>query len=443
MELLLILFLILLNGFFAMAEMAMVAARRVRLRRMAEEGDKGAAKALAISREPSGFLATIQIGITLVGILAGAFGGAAVAGPLGEWLGRLGLPAAEDVAFAAVVLLITYASLILGELVPKRIALAGADRIAARIARPMAALSRLVAPVVWLLGVSGDAVLRLFRIPPQAQERVSEEEVQALIAEGTRQGVFHRAEREMIEGVLDLDDRDVASIMTPRPDVVWLDAEEDAQAIRSKIIDSGHGRFPLARGSLDNLIGIVRTRDLLEGLLAGRGPELLRWVETPLVVPETMTVLRLVDAMRKSGAHAAAVVDEHGSFAGLVTVGDVFEAVLGGLPEMDVNRDPAVARRADGSILASGKAVLAEVEAALGVEGMDGSGGYRTLGGFVMTTLGAVPSVGDTFAWNGLRFEIIDMDGLRIDKVLITPTPQDEGTGGEGAKKLRPPRSTS
>ncbi|HET6520833.1 MAG TPA: hemolysin family protein, partial [Geminicoccaceae bacterium] len=315
-------------------------------------------------------------------------------------------------------------SLIVGELVPKRIALNNAEAIAARIAPPMALLARAGAPLVGLLRVSTEAVLRLLRVTPSTAPAVTEEEVRSLIAEGTEAGVFHAAERDMIDGVLRLADRPVRSVMTPRPDVVWLDPADPPEELRREIAGSGHSRFPVSRGRIDDVEGVVHAKDVLDRIVAaaaGREPfDLRACIRQPLIVHDGTPVLRLLELFRRSPVHMAVVVDEYGSFEGLVTPTDILTAIAGDLPEHATGvEEPDAVRREDGSWLLDGMIGLDDAERLLGRRGMKDGHGYHTLAGFVLWQLGHVPAVGERFEWNGLRFEVIDMDGRRIDRVLV------------------------
>lgn len=422
--------LILLNGFFAMSELAVVSSRRAVLRRMADEGTSGARTALELHAEPTRFLATVQIGITLVGILAGAFGGATLAGHLTRWLAGLGMPAglAGGAGFGLVVLGIGYLSLVLGELVPKRLALAEPERIARRVARPMRRLGRLGRPLVWLMQGSTEAVLRLLGVRLGGRRRISEEELRALLAEGAEAGVLHAREHGLLEGVMRTADRSARAIMTPRLEVRWLDADASAERVAEVIAASGHSRYPLARGRLDELIGIVEAKHLTAGLLRGEPLDLVATAYPPLVVPEGTPILRLLERFRETGRHLAVVVDEYGAIEGVVTPHDILTSIAGALPEGRAIDLPEAVRRDDGSWLIDGRMGIHEVERVLGAAGMAAGEDYTTLAGFVLWQLGRLPRVADSFVWRGWRFEVVDLDGRRIDKLLVAPI----ATAGEG-----------
>lgn len=424
LELAAVLFLILLNGFFAMSELAVVSARKIRLQQLADEGRRSARIALALQEEPSRFLSTVQIGITLIGVINGAVGGATLAARLGPWVE--GLPGmagyGQEVALAIVVIIITFLSLIVGELVPKRIALNNAERIAMIAAPVMKSLSKATAPFVWLLGASTEAMLKLLRVPEKAEQTVTEEEVKSLIAEGTASGVFDPGEKRMIEGVMRLADRTVRSIMTPRPEVTWLDIDDTPENIKRDIRDGDHSRLPVCRGDLDDVLGIVHTKDLLHRLLDDGPFDLRPAVRDALVVHDGTEVLRLLELFKQSGGQMAIVVDEYGSVEGIVTLTDVLEGIAGELPDIG-DDDSDIVRRADGSLLIDGMMAVEEVEAHLGLKSLrDEESGYHTLAGFLLFKFGHIPQAGELVDHDGYRFEVIDMDGRRIDKVLVSAT---------------------
>jgi magnesium and cobalt exporter, CNNM family len=431
-EFLLILLLVLLNGFFAMSEMAVIASRKARLAARAARGDRRARRVLQLAERPGRFLSTVQVGITLVGILAGAIGGATV----GERLSLLFsdipalAPIADAAGFAVVVIVTTYLSLILGELVPKQIALSHPERIAARVVGPMRTLSMLAAPVVALLEGSTNLVMRMTGLRKVGSDQVSEEEVRTLIAEGTKAGVFEPAEKDMMIAVMRLADRPARAFMTPRPDIVWLDLDDGPEETRSKLLSSKFSRLPVAKGSLDEVIGVVQRTDLLDRYLDGKPPlKLSEAVRQAPVVHDAAPALRVLHALKQSPVHMALVVDEYGALEGLVTATDVLEAIVGEFREQGV--EPAlVHRREDGSWLMDGGLSIHQVQDALGLTDFPADRGFHTLAGFVLRELEHVPSPGEHFEWNGYRFEVVDMDGRRIDKVLVSrlvPTAQEAG----------------
>jgi putative hemolysin len=422
LEILIVLALVLLNGYFAMAELAVVSARPARLEALArKKATRGARLALTLARDPGRMLSTVQIGITLVGISAGAFGAARLAGPLAQVLARVPAlaPVREEIAYSLVVVVITYLSLIVGELVPKRLALRAPERIAALVAPTIDLLSRISTPAVWLLDRSSRLVLRLLGGEGEPAETVTEEEVRMLIAEGTRTGVFHRQEQEMIGRVLRLADRPVRAIMTPRTELVWLDVDDDPAEIARVLGASGHSRFLIGRGSLDDVLGVVHVRRLLDACLAGQPLDLHAALRPLLVVPDSMPVLRALEALRQARVSMALVVDEYGEVEGVVTVEDVLEAVVGDMPERRLGEEPAIVEREDGSLLMDGMLAIDEVKLALGFDRLPEEGSYHTLAGFILAQLGRVPKEGEAVAYGGWRFEVVDMDGRRIDKVLV------------------------
>jgi len=432
-EIVIILALVLANGVFAMAEIAVVSARRARLQQRVEEGERGALVALELVQEPNDFLSTVQIGISLIGILAGAFGGATVASRLADALKSVPVlaPYSTTIGLVVVVLGITYLSLVIGELVPKRYALSNPDGIAARMAPPMRVLSRITAPIVSLLSFSTDLVLRLLAPQLPKAALVTEEEIRVMIQEGTEVGVFEPAEQEMVARVFHLADQTVEQLMTPRSEVVWLDLCDPLAQNRRKITESAHSRFPVIRGTMDSFVGLVYAKDLLAQICDDAEFDLENALRPPLYVPENAPVLNLLEQFRESQTHAAVVIDEYGGFNGFVTVNDVLDAIVGDLPLPEEAIDPEIVQRDDGSWLLGGLLSIDEIEKLLDLEELPGKDPhlYRTLGGLVMISLGRIPSTGDSFLWGGWRFEIVDMDGYRVDKVWasrVEPTQKTE-----------------
>lgn len=420
-----ILLLVLLNGVLAMSEIALVAARPGRLQRRAERGDRGARAALALVGAPARFLATVQIGITLVGVLAGALGEASIATALERRLAEVTAlaPYARAVSLGIVVAGVTYLSLVFGELVPKRLAMLHADALSAVVGRPMGALSRIASPLVRLLTGSTDVVLRMLRQRAPAEPAVTEEDIRLLIEQGMQAGVVEPLEREMLERVFRLGDRRATALMTPRMEVVALDVGDPPALVRRKLFDSGHARFPLVRGSLDRVLGLVRASDVVAQLLAGRDPDLQAVLQPALFVPEGMTGLRVLQRFKDTGSQIALVIDEFGGFEGLVTANDILEAIVGDLPLPEDVSEPAIVRRADGSWLVDGRASTDDVKRLLSLERLprEEAAEYETLGGLVMMLLGRIPVSGDRVAVGGFGLEVVDMDGRRVDKVLIVP----------------------
>jgi putative hemolysin len=425
---LVVVLLIFINGIFAMSEIAVVSSRKTRLQQWAEEGNARARAALELANNPNQFLATIQIGITLVGILAGAFGGATIARELAVMLSDITWlqPYGHPLSLVLVVLGITYLSLIVGELVPKRLALNNPERLAMAVAVPMQALSRVAYPAVHLLGLSTEFLLRALGIRPSTEPPVTEEDIRALIEQGTQAGMFEEAEQEMVERVFRLGDRRVSAVMTPRTEIVWLDRAASAQAIRSTITDSAHSRFLVAEGSLDNALGVVHAKDLLAHILGEQVVDLEATLQQPLYVPESMRALKVLELFKQSGTHIALVIDEYGGIQGLVTPSDILEAIVGDLPEAGEQVEPLALQREDGSWLLDGMLPVDEFKDLFDLGDLPGEdqGIYQTLAGFVIMQLGRIPAATDYFIWEGLKIEVVDMDGNRIDKVLVTP-PRD------------------
>lgn len=423
LEIGILLILLVANGVFAMAEVAIVSARRTRLRRLAEQGDAAARAALDLAENPNRFLSTVQIGITLVGIFAGAFGGATLTAQLAPVLAQFEplAPYAEKIAFALVVTALTYLSLVIGELVPKRVGLGNPEGIARRVARPMAWLSRAAGPLVTLLSTSTDALLRLVRFRHAPETVVSEDEVRVLMQEGVRAGAFNRVESHIVHKALEIDHILVREIMTPRPKVIGLNQDDSHELIWHKIVISNHSNFPVYAGNRDKLVGIVSVKAIYANIAAGVSVELKNLMTPPLVVPETQTVLQLVEAFKEHGRHIAMVTDEFGSIVGLVTLIDVMEAIIGRFPSQDERAKPSVIRREDGSWLIDALIDIGAVEQALpGYRLADAERSeFQTLAGFVMKRIGRVPREGDTFEYQGYVFEVIDMDGHRVDKLLV------------------------
>jgi putative hemolysin len=419
--------LIVLNGVLSMSEMAVVSARRPRLHQMAEDGQDGARAALKLSEDPGDFLSTIQIGITLIGILTGAFSGATLSQPVAELLSQFPpLEAyAEPLAVGLMVVLTTYLSLIVGELVPKRIALNNAERIAAMIAGPMNQLSRLGTPLVWLLDKSSEMLLRLMGIRRNGEPQVTEEEVRVLIEQGTQSGVFEPIEEEIMDQVFRLSDRTVSAIMTPRTDIVWFDVEDPDEVVREIVLEHGHSRYPVARDDLDDMVGLVMVKDMLAKRIAGEPIELEALAQPPLFVPESMPALDVIERLRETRSHLALVIDEYGGLEGLVTFTDIMRAILGELPDNTGQSESPVVQREDGSWLVDGMYAVDELKDTFDLKELpdEEDASYQTLGGMIMAMLGRVPTVGNRVDWGGYRLEVVDMDGRRIDKVLISRLP--------------------
>jgi putative hemolysin len=419
-EILVIFLLILLNGFFAMSEAAIFASLKARLQHRANEGDARARRALNLAENPNRFLPTVQIGITLIGVLTGAVGGLTLGSALATELEKVPVlvPSAHTVGLATVVILITFFSMLVGELVPKRIALQNAEKIAANIAGLMSFISILFSPFVWLLAKSSDLVLRLLKVKPTKQVPVTEEELQVLLDQGTQAGVFEEAEQDMVEGVFSLSDRRVNALMTPRNEIVWLDVNDTLGEIRRKLADSPYSRFPVGLDSLDHVLGVVKAKDLLLAEIKD-GKQLKQLVRPATFIPETAFGSRALEMFKEGRAEIILVVDEFGVVQGLLTLANILEEIVGGLePEA-----PQATQRQDGSWLLDGMLAVDEFKEIFNVRKLPDEEQYETLGGFVMVTLGRVPLAADMFEWNGLRFEVMDMDDKRVDKVLVTTLP--------------------
>ena len=426
---LIVLLLIILNGLLSMAEMAIVSSRRARLQQMAEDGNVGAATALTLLAEPNNFLSTVQIGITLIGILTGAFSGATMSDPVAALLMQIGLPptVAQPLAVFIVVAIVTYVSLVAGELVPKRLALNDPERISSLVAQPMATLARITSPLVWLLARSSEGVLRLMGVKPSDEPLVTEEEVRVLIEQGTQSGVFEPIEEEIMEQVFRLSDRTVSVIMTPRRDIVWFHVDDTPAEIRDTVLIHGHSRYPVARSDLDDVIGVVMVKDLLATHIADQPIDLAALAQPPLYVPESMQALAVIERLRETRSHMALVIDEYGGLEGLVTFTDIMRAILGDLPDNKGQREEPVVQREDGSWLVDGMYPVDEFQDTFEIKEMphEDEANYQTLGGMVMALLGQVPKAGDRVTWAGYDIEVMDMDGRRVDKVLVSQRTSD------------------
>jgi putative hemolysin len=418
-----ILGLIVLNALFASAELALVSARRSRLKALAEDGHRGAKAALALLDDPTRLLSSVQVGITLVGILTGVYSGAAYSGELAAWFASVYPPAepyALKIAYGAIVVLMTYISLVIGELVPKRMAMAHADRWATLVAVPMQFVARVGAPIVWLLQRSTDALLRLMPTGGGLQAAVTDDDVRALATEGMQTGALHRHEAEMIDSVLRLADRSIEAIMVPRGDILWLDVNEPVATLWDEARRSGHARFLLCRGELEQLIGVISLANLGEALRRGAIDQDVD-VQPPLHVPESISIFKLLETFRRSSVHLGVVTNEYGGIEGLVTPADILKAIAGDLPEMG-SRDAAGAQqRDDGSWLMDGHLAIHEAERLLGRKDLSRGENYNTMAGFVLWHLGRMPVPGEKLAWRDLSIEVVDMDGLVVDKLLVQP----------------------
>ena len=433
MELAILFGLIVLNGAFAMSEIALVAARKTRLQKLIDEGDKGARAAATLGADPTRFMSAIQIGITSISVLNGIVGEAVFAVPFAQWLVTVGLaqPWAGYGATALVVMLITYVTIVLGELVPKRIGQTRPEAIARLVAQPITWLAAATRPFVRLLSGSTNGILRLLGVHHLPGSAVTEDEIRAVLEEGTSAGVIEKHEHAMVRNVFSLDDRQLGSLMVPRGDVVCLDANDPFEANLARIEESDHARFPVVRGGLVNILGVVNARRLLAPIAHGEAPDLLREIQAPLYVPETLTGMELLDNFRSSGTQMAFIIDEYGEVLGIVTLQDLIEAITGEFEPRNPETSWAF-QREDGSWLLDGLIPLHELKDRLALVSVpdEERGRYHTLSGMLMFLTGRLPRVGDSVGWEGWRFEIVDMDGKKIDKVLAARPPAAAGVAG-------------
>jgi putative hemolysin len=426
MDFTLILALVALNAVFALSEMAVVASRGARLQQFQDENRRGAEAAVALRRDPSRFLSTIQIGITTVGVLAGAVGDSALARPLAERLASYPAfaPQAAAIGFLVSVAFVTCLTVVLGELVPKRLALLAPERIALAVAAPMKWLERLATPIVWLLSRLSDAVLALVPGRPEGDPPVTDEEIAVLMEQGAEAGVFHEREQAYVTNVLRLDDRRVTSIMTPRQEFYGVDLDDPVETIRDRIARSPHTRLVACKGGVDNVLGLVEVTDLLADVLSGRALDVAGRIRDPLRVPETATTTSLIDTFRAQGRQVALVMDEYGEVQGLVTDSDFLGAIVGEIGGEGAPASPGIEPRDDQSWLVQGGLPVEDLQDALDLESLPGQEEhqYTTIAGFVLHQLGRIPRETDQFIWNGLRFEVVAMDGRRVDRVLVSRT---------------------
>jgi putative hemolysin len=430
LEIFVILVLICCNALLAMSELAVISSRRSRLQALVKRRHRGARIAMRLLDNPTDFLSTVQVGITLIGLLAGAYSGATLAEQLGAWLDRSSwvAPYGQPAAIAIVALGLTYVALVIGELVPKRIALNDPERVASALAPLMRGVARIAAPAVWLARTSTEALLHIFGLAGDRKLTVTEDEVKSLVAEGTRAGVFMPKERDMIEGVLRLADRTARAIMTPRTEVAWLDASATPADIVAQLDARRLSRYPVCRDTIDHPIGIVHMKDLVRASLAGQPIALAEIMMQPLVVLDGTPVLKLLEGFRREGMHMAIVVDEYGATQGVVTLADITVAVAGALPAEGAELEVAtMTKRSDGSWLVDGSFGIDEFEDRLAISGLRGAGTFDTVAGYALFRLGRLPVVGDTFADRTGHYEIVDMDGRRIDKLIFRPRAEEEG----------------
>ena len=443
MNITLLLFLILLNGVLAMSEIAVVSSRKARLQKLADDGSPGAKSALALNSEPSTFLSTIQVGITTVGILSGAIGETALADPLSAWLAGFAPiePYANTIALTVVVVVLTYFSVVVGELVPKRLGLLAPESIASLIAPTMDMMSRVARPLVWLLSSSSSLLLRLLRVRPREEAPVTNDEINVLMGQGAEAGVFHESEQAIVSNVLRLDEQRIGAIMTHRSDIYVLDLDEQEAEIRNRIAESPYTRIVVCRDGLDHIVGVLRTADLLKAALAGEPLAVEQFLRLPLYVPEGVTTTHLLENFRKARQQCALIVDEYGELQGMVTLTDVLTSIVGELPSADFPEEQEIVEREDGSWLVDGSATVERVKSALEIDNVlpgEEENAFNTMGGFVMHVLGRIPAVTDHFEAAGCRFEVMDMDKNRVDKMLVTLISSPEknnlmADGGENA----------
>lgn len=423
LDILVILLLIAANGVFSGAEIAIISARRHRLEQLSEQGQRSARVALRLADAPSQFLSTVQIGITLIGILSGAVAGATVAQKLDGWLEQVPLLNAysELLSFGLVVAVITYLSVVVGELVPKRVALANPERLACATAPTMRWLSRVSGPLVHLLSHSTEVLLKVLGVSTTYQQDITEDEIKAMFRQGTDSGVFEEVEHDMVQRVLRLGDRPIKSLMTPRTDICWLDIEEPLDVSLEEMLLSNHSCFPVAKGSLDDCLGVVRVRNILVAKCAGDPIDLEELLQPPLFVAESTRALSVLEQFKHSRIHIALVTDEFGGVAGLATLNDLMEGIVGDLPSIEDEEGPLVVTRDDGSWLVDGGLDLDAFTELIDhdIFGIAQEGRYHTLAGFVMHVLERIPHEADHFDWRGYRFEVVDMDGKRVDKILV------------------------
>lgn len=429
-EFLTIFLLIVLNGVFALSEIAVVSSRKARLQHLVNKGHTRAKIALELANNPEHFLSTVQVGITLVGILAGAVGGITLTESIKLWLLEFPFVAqyADGLSLVLVVIPITFFSIVIGELIPKQIALKNPERVAMLMAIPMRTLSIAMYPIVRLLSFSSGIVVRSFGIKDSSSPNVTEEEIKVMMEEGTKAGTFNEVEQEMVERVFRLGDKRVNGLMTPRTDIIWLDSEDSQEENIKKIKESSHSFFPVCRGTIDNVLGVVHVKDLFSVALSGHPFSLEKHVRKPLYVVENMPAVQLIEQFKRSGVHFAFLVDEYGGIQGLITLNDILKAVVGDEIDEEDRSDPPVVQRADGSYLIDGAVTLDEFKDLFAIDSLteEETGHYQTVAGFVINQMGKIPKSGLSFRFRNLRCEVVDMDGNRVDKVMISKLPVSE-----------------
>lgn len=425
MEIIIIILLIFLNGVFAMAEIAIVSSRKSRLQQQANDGNKNAKAALELAKSPNRFLSTVQIGITIVGIFAGAFGGATIAETMALQFQSITFiaPYSDALALIIVVSVITYLTLIIGELVPKRLALSNPEKIATLVARPMNKLSSLASPLVSLLGISTDWILKALPVNEPIGPSVTDEEIRVLLREGAQTGVFEHAEKDIVERTFRLSDKKVNTLMTPRKEIVWLEMDSSFKVLRNKITQKHHAHYPVCRDSLDKVIGVIRTEHVLTDFLADELIDLKKHIQKPIFIPESMSGLIVLELFKKTGIHLAIVLDEYGNVQGLLTLTDILEAIVGDIPTINELDEEQITKRDDGTFLVDGLLPIDEFKDYFRIKKLpsERTGVYHTIGGFITNKVGRIPVTGDNFEQGDFRYEVVDMDKNRVDKILLTP----------------------
>ena len=440
MEIVILAFLIVLNGVFAMSEIALVTARKSRLQRLAEDGDKSAAVAMRLGEDPTQFLSTVQIGITVIGIMNGIVGESALAGPLADMLNQLGLDGKTSsiTATTLVVVVITYFSIVVGELVPKRIGQFHAEGIATFMAKPISVLAAMSRPFVFLLSVSTDGLLRLLGKKELNSANLTEEDIHSMLAEGSQVGLIEKQEHEIMRNVFRLDDRQIASLMTPRSEIIYLDIDKPLESSLENLMNSVHSRYPVCHGGLHNTVGIITAKRLLKQRIQGESNSIQDYLQPAIFVPETLTGIKLLEQFRESGVQMVFVIDEYGEILGLITLQDVLEALTGEFKPRDPE-DVWGVQREDGSWLLDGLIPIPELKDRLNLKFVpeEHKGRYNTLSGMMMWLIGSVPRTSDVVEWEGWRLEIVDLDGNRADKILASRL--DDGH----EKKIMPPSTSN
>jgi putative hemolysin len=424
MELALLFVLILINGLFAMSEMSLISSGKARLQKMVDEKRAGAKTALKLHHEPSYFLSTVQVGITSVGILSGALGEDILSEPLKQQLSNLPLLAAyaDNIALTITVVLISYFSVVMGELVPKRLALLNPERIALIVARPMKILATISSPLVWLLSASSNLLLWLMRAQKSTQTPITNEEIKILMDMGSEAGVFHASETHLVANVLQLDEQRVGAIMTPRKAIYSIDMNHDHHEINTMIADCPYARVIVCNGGLDNILGILNRSDLLKSLMAAEAFNLVSHLRAPLYVPDSSTLTHLLEFFKENRGDFALIANEYGELEGLVTMSDVLKAIVGEIPHTETDFDPDVVQREDGSWLIDGSLSISRLKSVIGLNGQfpgETENSFNTVGGFILFVMEKIPRVADNFTYENWYFEVVDIDGIRIDKVFV------------------------